>query len=995
MSRAPFHARVLHYAVLSLTVCSLLLNQPYAPAQQSQPPQTVQSTSDTTPLEQGRPVEKELAGGQKHLYQLSLSQGQYVQVEVKQNGIDVGIALYSPAGKVASMIEPFRMVNERKFDFVAEATGVYGLEVYTGAKVPKGRYEICVTELRAANANDVALDEARRLFNQYFQLHRQGRFVEARPSLIRVLEIRERVLGPDHLLVAATIDNLATNLSITGDYASAVALRERGIKIREKIRGAVHPEVAFSLTGLGIVYQEKGDSAKAKETFEKALNMYEQLNLTEHLNFAALLGYLGDISYDAEDYSTAEKYFDQARTIYEKLLGPNHYHLADSFSSLGLVAYARADYAKAEEMFQRAVTLAEKSNHDSTGLAGRLNNLAMLYGTTRQYEKAESIYLRALSMLERLAALNGPHAQTTLFGLARIYAAQGRLADAIKYQTWGSESEERYIQLNLSSGSEREKLSLVAPLAARMSRTISLHSYLAPNDPKALELALTTVLRRKGRVQDMMSESLAALRRRFRSEDQKLLDQLNEVTSNLANLSLNGPQRETPAEYQDKIKKLEERLENLEDEVGRRSAGFYDRTRPIRVSSLQSAIPADAALLEFAVCQPFDAKAPDNQSAYGEPHYIVYVVRSQGEVHWKDLGTVKVIDERLQALRKALADPKSDIKQLAREVDERVTRPLRPWLSDITQLLVSPDGALNLLPFEALIDERGQFLVERYSVSYLTSGRDLLRLQVPRHSRSNPIVVADPLFGSSDPQNKPASHETRENGSLVRQSPLTATELSNASFAPLRGTHSEALAIKSVYSDATVLTGRQASELSLKNVAAPTILHIATHGFFLTDHSVAGSKSEPSGGVGIHNPLLRSGLALAGANLRRAGGTDDGILTALEASGLDLWGTQLVVLFACDTGLGQVENGEGVYGLRRAFVLAAAESLVMSLWSVNDYSTRRLMVDYYKNLKRGLGRGAALREVKLEMLKRNPNLHPFYWANFIQSGDWRTLTGPK
>ena len=137
------------------------------------------------------------------------------------------------------------------------------------------------------------------------------------------------------------------------------------------------------------------------------------------------------------------------------------------------------------------------------------------------------------------------------------------------------------------------------------------------------------------------------------------------------------------------------------------------------------------------------------------------------------------------------------------------------------------------------------------------------------------------------------------------------------------------------------------------------------------------------------------GLALAGANLRHTSDTDDGILTALEASGLNLWGTKLVVLSACDTGIGDVRNGEGVYGLRRAFFLAGAESLVMSLWPVSDYTTRELMTGYYRNLKQGIGRGSALRQVQLDMLKRNPHLHPFYWANFIQSGEWADLNGKR
>ena len=160
-------------------------------------------------------------------------------------------------------------------------------------------------------------------------------------------------------------------------------------------------------------------------------------------------------------------------------------------------------------------------------------------------------------------------------------------------------------------------------------------------------------------------------------------------------------------------------------------------------------------------------------------------------------------------------------------------------------------------------------------------------------------------------------------------------------------------------------------------IDAPRMLHIATHGFFLHDDRIA-------------NPLLRSGLALSGANLN-AGTNENGVLTALEASNLNLWGTRLVTLSACDTGVGEVRNGEGVYGLRRAFFLAGAETLVMSLWPISDYVTREMMTAYYSGLKTGLGRGDALRQAQLAMLKRKHREHPFYWASFIQAGDWTPL----
>jgi len=200
------------------------------------------------------------------------------------------------------------------------------------------------------------------------------------------------------------------------------------------------------------------------------------------------------------------------------------------------------------------------------------------------------------------------------------------------------------------------------------------------------------------------------------------------------------------------------------------------------------------------------------------------------------------------------------------------------------------------------------------------------------------------------------------------------------------------------------VTGAQASKATLRQVNAPILLHIATHGFFLqgmaenTTQTAARSATKDTrsaqGAPGLQNPLLRSGLALAGANLDK-GTSDNGILTALEASDLNLWGTKLVTLSACDTGVGQVKIGEGVYGLRRAFFLAGTESLVMSLWPVSDYVTRQLMTQYYTGLKSGLGRGEALREAQLAMLKRKGREHPFYWASFIEAGEWADLDGKR
>jgi CHAT domain-containing protein len=185
----------------------------------------------------------------------------------------------------------------------------------------------------------------------------------------------------------------------------------------------------------------------------------------------------------------------------------------------------------------------------------------------------------------------------------------------------------------------------------------------------------------------------------------------------------------------------------------------------------------------------------------------------------------------------------------------------------------------------------------------------------------------------------------------------------------------------------------------VKLLHGPRILHIATHGFFLKDHEL------PAAALGVggfardqaplpfgENPLLRSGLALAGANMRRSGEEDDGILTAAEVAQMDLRGTQLVVLSACETGVGEVQNGEGVYGLRRTLVLAGAETQVTSLWKVADDATKDLMVEYYQRLLQGESRSAALREAQRTMIRSKTRSHPYYWAAFVPIGNWTPLS---
>ena len=1057
-----------------------------SPQQQSMSPQLAR---EVTTLELGKPVERELSGGQKHAYQIALSEGGYAKVTVDQRGVDVIARLFAADGQLIADIDSERTARgSETVVLVAEAAGNYKIEIEPSLpKAGVGTYAIQLSEIREATADEKLLHEARKQYYESLRLIEAGKsdkalelasralatrekilglghtdvaasllslgtaywnkgdhtraeaalqramvatanisgaetldYAEVLHALakvrfskgehdqaeqlnLRALSIREKASGPDSLAAASSLQNLAVLYRTTNDLPRAEQLYLRALAIREKLLGPDHLEVAILLNNLGLLYYGAGDYDSAEPILLRSLAIRESAWGPTHKQVASVLNNLGLVAWKKGDYKKAEAYHRRAMSVYEKASGPESYGVASSFHNLGIIYKEEGqNYTKAEEYYQRALAIWEKifGEYDAS-IATALTSLGILYEAMGDYDRALKFHLRAQAIYERVLGPNNHYTVLSLRSLADVYAIKGDIDRSMEYQRRISAIEEKIIPLNLTIGSERQKIAYFTQLQ-KPDRVISFHVRLARDNGAARDLAATKVLQRKGRVLDALSESRAALRRRLNPQDQALLDTLGDLNSRLARFTLSGPQGMSAEEHISQIKSLEAEREKLEAEISRRSAGFYEGSQPVTLATVRALVPRDAALIEFVAYRPVDLKAADDKKAYGEPRYIAYVIRNQGEVHWTELGAAQDIDDAVDNLREALRDPqRKDVRQVARALDERLMQSVRALVGDATQLLVSPDGDLNLLPFEALVDEQGRYLVERYAFTYLTSGRDLLRMHVARDAGTKPTVIANPSFGEAGEEQlasvraRPPSHRSG------RRSVTNARDLSEVYFAPLSGTALEASTIRILFPEASLLTGAKATETALKRIAAPPLLHIATHGFFLQDTSTAAAHQAQvatrsiSATARIENPLLRSGLALAGANMHEHGTGDDGILTALEASGLNLWGTKLVVLSACDTGLGEVRNGEGVYGLRRAFVLAGAESLVMSLWPVSDYSTRKLMTEYYKNLKQGMGRGAALRKVQLDMLKGNKQLHPFYWANFIQSGEWANLDGNR
>jgi len=835
---------------------------------------------------------------------------------------------------------------------------------------------------------------------------------EAGASGNYTLSWREATEAELRLAEAEQLMQQVTKLKGQGQYANAIPLAERALAILQQVLEEEHPAVSTTLNNLASLYKNQGRYLEAEHLYRQALQMRQRLLGDEHLSVAQSLNYIAGLYSIQGRYGKAEPLFRQALQMRQSLLGDEHLSVAQSLNNLGYLYKNQGRYAEAEPLFRQALEISQRllgDEHFSVAIS--LNNLALLYFNQERYTEAEPLLRQALEMRQRLLGDEHPDVANNLNDLALLYQAQGKITRAINLLNRGMNIQEYNLDKTLAIGSERQKQDYMTTVSGSTSGVISLHLKDAPKNPQAARLAFTTLLRRKGRILDAVTNNLQTLRQNLTPENQELIDKLANTRSQLAALLFRGIGNTPPQQYRQQIATLKAQVNELENTLSFRSAEFRVASQPVTIEAIQQLIPGDAALVELVLYYPFNSKAqPDEQ--WSTPHYAAYILHSQGEPQWVDLGAAETINQLITEFRTSLQYNSLNIKTIARQLDEQLMQPIRPFLGNTRNILLSPDSQLNLVPFAALVDESDRYLLENYTITYLTSGRDLLKLQLSLPHRSQPLIVANPDYSSPGKTRREGDAGTRGRGDAETEkaSNRRSNDFTNLQFGPLPGTKQEAQAIAPMFPEAKLLTESQATENAIKQVQSPSILHIATHGFFLKDiEQVAApdytnpfssranigveygsGKSSPTKIANLENPLLRSGLALAGINLRQSG-TEDGVLTALETAGLNLSGTKLVVLSACETGVGDIANGEGVYGLRRALVMAGAESQLFSLWKVDDTGTKDLMVKYYQRLLNNEGRSQALRQTQLEMLRSQNYQHPYYWAAFIPSGDWRPM----
>jgi CHAT domain-containing protein len=985
-----------------------------------------------SPLRDNQRVVSTLAGTEIKVYPLALRAGERATVTVERQDIEPVVELFDPNDQgLAEFPADGKSSGPFAASFTTSTSGTYQLRIHarylsdaprvialrlesvapaSAAEVERFAALILSTEseaqAQAAHFDDAvalaehALEAAQRgssgedefLAELYYRLgviqYNKAKQQPALAALENALRIDKAVIGDDGPGTARVLIALGRLYARFNDLPKSEDAMRRARTLIENAWGADHAWIADCMQMTAYIHQLRGDNARALADINEALAIARTHPAADPRRVILYTDTLADIYVTTEDYERAQPLLEENLRLAEQNL--DRIMVAHSLQNLGIIARDRQQHAQALDYYWRAEKIREQAYgmaHPST--VSLLVNIGNVYHDQGDYARAEEVFQEALA---RFTNSVGPYHEwtvLTLFNLSKSYAAESNIPAALEALKRADDAFETSLSLNLAIGSEHDRLSYADKLHYLTGRTISLNITQAPNDVTATELAAQIILQRKGRVLDALADNLASLRRRLEPEGQALLDQLSAVTAEFAKVALHGEEYLSRDQFRAALDTLQRRQEALEIAISERSAGFYQEPRAVTLAAVRAALPEDAALLEYAIYHPVGMGLVT--AADAPAHYAVYMIPASGAVQVRDLGSAKDLEALIDAFRRALRNPRTDPTPEAKRLYTQVLQPLFAASATAKRLIVSPDGALNLVPFEALMDEQGRYLVSQREISYVSSGRDLLRFAGKPGKTGPPAIVANPDFG------EPAvAANATQRGIEARRSVTTAPDLASVYFASLSGTAREGRDLKALFPEAALLTGNSASKANLKRLTAPEILHIATHGFFVDREARAGASkgaADPRGiraTSAVENPLLRSGLALAGANLNKDG-SGEGILTALEAANLNLWGTKLVTLSACDTGVGEIKNGEGVFGLRRAFVLAGAETLVMSLWPVSDSVTRQLMGDYYRGLKEGLGRGAALRGAQVAMTLRTNRTHPFYWASFIQAGNWASL----
>ncbi len=873
-----------------------------------------------------------------------------------------------------------------------------------------------------------------------------GAFEKAEPLYFKSKEIIAKILGTNHPDYAWSLNDMGVYYRSSGSYEKAEPIYLEAKAIRENVLGKEHPDYAWSLNNLGNLYNLMGNYEKAEPYFQEAISIWEKLYGKENENYASGINNLASLYFNMGAYKKAEPLLLESFSLRAKLLGKENPDYAGSLNNLAALYVEMGAYEKAASLYLESQTIREKIyGKDNPECANLMGNLGILYNILHDHKKAESYFLEAKARWEKSVGVEHPEYATSLFNLANFYLDLGQLDKAedlflkslsIREKYLGSENPDvsscqknlanLYIVKNQVTKSIpllkkvfiQRKLQLTKATTFLSENELSQYINSFQNEEDELGACLYVCKNPEDcdPVKDLHSLAYdhALFYKGFLISAAVKLKTLAESTpeSKEIYLRLKGYRRRLADEYslplneRTVVEELEEKANTAEKELTHAVSGYSEGIRQVQWSDVQKVLNKNEAAIEFVKFNWNFPKLTDS---------IIYVAllikRGITEPILISLFEEKSMDSLLQSNSSRKADYVNGLYTLSdrgavtmefpkRSLHELLWKPIEKYLTGINTIYFSPSGLLHRINLDAIPVSETESLGDRYQLIELNSTRQLV---IPTQIKNvnNDAVLYGGIQYEQDSiiQNSEPLIASRSRGELSFN--YIDSTLRGGSWNYLAGTEIEVNSIEKIMQTSGIHTtlkkAYDATEGSFKNMGAnntssPRILHIATHGYFFPDVKNSGKKSEFVGEkenvfkISDH-PMLRSGLIMAGGNTAWQGkqtleGREDGILTAYEISQMNLSNTELVVLSACETGLGEIQGNEGVYGLQRAFKIAGAKYLIMSLWQVPDKQTSLLMTTFYKKwLENKMSIPDAFHAAQKEL--RDIGLDPYQWAGFV------------
>ena len=872
-------------------------------------------------------------------------------------------------------------------------------------------------------------DTALAISNLGFMYDYLGKYKKAEPLYKQSLEIRKKLFGQGHPEVASSLNHLGDLYHSLGKYKKAEPFYKQSLEIRKKVYGLEHFDTASSLNNIAYLHYDLGELTKAEKFFEQSLGIIKKIYGLEHYKTATAINNLGEVYYSFGQFEKAESLYKDSLEIREKVFGQDHPDIAISLEDLGSLFLSLSQYEKAKSYLEKSLEIRKKVfGLDHPDTATSLNDLALAYESLGNYEDADNLYRQSLEIRKKLFGLED---RATAISLNNVGLRYMRLGQYEKAKSYLEKSVENFVGLDhpnsrivldnlgylYSLTGEYEKRneilrsSLITglnfihrempflPLSSRIKFAdyYDFNDYIYNDIEKNInskKLATFGIINTKGLLEEI--EKKQSQLEFLKGPHEDILNKLRIIDKKIANLKNNQNKINHLLIDKDKLeKKLYRLLPVLDQKI-------------VNIEDLTEVMPNNSILVEYV------KYFPHINEEWKSPHYLALVLDpskkefndkgnlSEYKIHAIDLGLAETLENIIQNALNAIEEGLSDTEKLLRDIGEIIIQPIADVTKESKTWFISPDGELNKVPFAALRGYEGNnLLVDQVKIRLLTTGRELIDLQKKNKSRSNiSYVFANPLFDSdrkriSDTKQIKSSFEfnAQQNRSI---------DLGTFKWSSLPGTAKEGKFIANIINARLFLKDR-ATAKKIINIKGPEILHIASHSFYLKnqENNIKPSKNQLSTQNSLplnyfaknENPLLRSGVVLAGANNPDLNQEDDGYLTALEIAQLDWRGTELVVISGCESGLGEVKNGDGIYGLKRAISVAGAKSSLLSLWKVDDQATAVFMKSFYERLIAGEGRAEALINTQREFRNhKNKNYrYPYIWASFQLSGDWRPI----